>query len=237
MCRFQKHEIALRYFLLGAGWHRAVAAMDYAKAIHTGTRKDGYTPAFAHQVAIANYLRTLMVPAHSPDQRLTRYAGVIYPEETLCAVFLHDTREDGGVSHDEILQIFLAHGHDAQTRDFAARTADAVEYATKKFRGTVKDKDAYFAAIAACPITCLVKGGDRVHNFQTMNALQPDGSPVFGLDKQRDYIAEGRHHFLPMLKAARRAFPAQEGAIENIKHMLLSQIELLEAVHSHWDPA
>lgn len=237
MCRFRKQEIALRYFLLGAGWYHAVAAMDYAKAIHNGTRKDGQTPEFAHQVAIANYLRTLMVPIHSPAQRLTHYAGVLYPEETLAAVFLHDSREDAGISHDEILQIFLARSHDDETRAFAERTADSVEYATKKFRGTVKDKDAYFAAIAACPITSLVKGGDRIHNLQTMNALQIDGTPVFGLEKQRDYIAEGRTYFLPMLKSARRAFPTQEGAFENIKHMLLSQIELLEAVHTRWEPA
>jgi hypothetical protein len=36
---------------------------------------------------------------------------------------------------------------------------------------------------------------------------------------------------LPMLKTARRSFPQQELAYENIKLLLINQIELVRAVH------
>jgi hypothetical protein len=55
---------------------------------------------------------------------------------------------------------------------------------------------------------------------------------VFTIEKQRDYIQETQDYILPALKEARRRFPRQEPAYENIKHMLKSQIELLQAAHS-----
>jgi len=69
-----------------------------------------------------------------------------------------------------------------------------------------------------------VKGADRIHNVQTMLG-------VFDLAKQQEYIHETEEYILPTLKEARRRFPHQEPAYENIKHMLQSQIELLVAVH------
>ena len=55
---------------------------------------------------------------------------------------------------------------------------------------------------------------------------------VFTLQKQEDYLAETKEHFLPMLKRARRAFPRQEPVYENIKHALTGEIALIEAVHA-----
>jgi hypothetical protein len=54
---------------------------------------------------------------------------------------------------------------------------------------------------------------------------------AFDLAKQQEYIQETEEYILPALKEARRRFPHQEPAYENIKHMLQSQIELLSAVH------
>ena len=229
-----KRTIALRYFLAGAGWHHAVTAMEFARGIHDGLRKDGITPEFSHQVSIANYAITLMVPIYSALSHSTHYAGILHPETTLAAVFLHDVREDAGISHDEIVDLFTRQRPDEETLIFAQRTADAVECLTKKFRGSVKTKSAYFDAIAACPVASIVKGADRIHNFQSMNAPCSDGTPVFSLEKQQSYIQEGRDFFLPMLKTAQRHFPSQQAAYENIKHMLLSQIEMLETTHRHW---
>lgn len=48
-------------------------------------------------------------------------------------------------------------------------------------------------------------------------------------DKQREYIEETKHYFLPMLKHAAGLFPMQYLAYMNIRTMLKSQIELLEA--------
>ena len=59
---------------------------------------------------------------------------------------------------------------------------------------------------------------------------------VFKLEKQKEYIREVHDLFFPMLKKARRLFPHQVNAYENIKHILESQIQLIEAVHAATDP-
>ena len=79
----------------------------------------------------------------------------------------------------------------------------------------------YYSEITNCPIASIVKGGDRIHNFQTMTG-------VFTIEKQTKYISECEDFILPMLKKARRKFPSQESAYENIKLVLMSQIELIK---------
>jgi excinuclease ABC subunit A len=59
---FDKRLIALRYTLLGKGYTRSIKALEFARKIHCGTRKDGITPEFQHQVEIALYLTTLKIP-------------------------------------------------------------------------------------------------------------------------------------------------------------------------------
>ena len=66
---------------------------------------------------------------------------------------------------------------------------------------------------------------DVIHNLRTMVG-------VFKLIKQKEYVEEVLRLFLPMIKKARRLFPHQVNAYENIKHMLETQIELIRAVHS-----
>ncbi len=87
-----------------------------------------------------------------------------------------------------------------------------------------KEHDAYFCGIADDAIASLAKGGDRIHNLQTMVG-------VFSREKQLKYVNEVRTQFFPMLKQARRAFPQQERAYENIKHVLEGQIELIEVIN------
>lgn len=58
---------------------------------------------------------------------------------------------------------------------------------------------------------------------------------VFKIEKQKAYIQEVFDLFLPMLKKARRLFPHQVNAYENIKHILQSQIELIQAIHQATD--
>ena len=74
-------------------------------------------------------------------------------------------------------------------------------------------------------IASVVKGADRIHNVQTM-------IDVFTYEKQKEYIRETQEFIVPMLKEARRRFPRQEPAYENIQHVLVSQAELLQAVHN-----
>ena len=195
MNKFDKMRIAMRYWLHGRGYHNAVRAMEFAYRYHTGTRKDGITPEFHHQVSIASYLRTL--------------PGLKYQEEVLAVSFLHDIIED----HKVDLKVISA--------EFGKDIADAVKLLTKK--SVVEndfDVETYFDNMSNCPIASIVKGGDRIHNFQTM-------IDIFTLEKKQNYIDECETYILPMLKEARRRFPEQEPAYENIKLVLMSQIELI----------
>jgi (p)ppGpp synthase/HD superfamily hydrolase len=140
--RFDKQLIALRYWLLGSGFVNALAALEFAAGFHTGLRKDGRTPEFAHQVAITHHVRTL-VP-HLAD-----------PETALCAALLHDVREDYDVAFSEIADRFGS---------AVARSVDAL---TKEFAGVKRPPEAVFAAIAEDPSASVVKPADRVNNQLT----------------------------------------------------------------------
>ena len=133
-----KKIVTLRYWLLGRGYHVALAALEFAAKFHTGTRKDGHTPEFDHQVTIALYIRTI---ADLLD----------YPEETLAAVFLHDVCEDHDVGFDEI------------EAKFGRRIRDAVIRLTKVHRGVKVPPEVYFSKMAEDAIASVVKGADRMH--------------------------------------------------------------------------
>ena len=197
--RHKKLRSAMRYYLQGRKYHNALKAMNFAEAHHNGTRKDLITPEFDHQVRIAHFIRTL------PD--------LMFPEETIATVFLHDTPEDYDVGHEEI------------ELKFGEMVSISTELVTKVHRGTKKHMPTYFDEIAGDPIASIVKGGDRVHNLQSMVG-------VFDEKKQLQYMDEVKRFFLPMLKQARRNFPEQEAAYENLKHMLVSQLQLLEVIHA-----
>jgi len=190
-----KKIVALRHWMLGRSYHIALHALEFAAKFHTGTRKDNVTPEFDHQVTIALYIRT-MVDLLS------------YPEETLAAVFLHDVCEDHDISFDEI------------EAKFGRQIRDAVICLTKVHRGIKVPPEVYFSKMASDEIASVVKGADRMHNMQTMNA-------VFSEDKQVHYISETLDYILPMLKEARRTFTRQEPVYENEKLVLLTQIELI----------
>lgn len=208
MGKFQKKLMTLRVALTNAKYFHALRALEFAHKHHTGLRKDGITPEYQHQVEIALFALTL------PD--------LMYREEVIATILLHDVREDYGVSDSEIRLLFF---NDA---DFSARVANAVENMTKEFRGVKKDEQALFDAMAQDPIASIAKGCDRMHNLQSMVG-------VFKLEKQKEYIREVHDLFFPMLKKARRTFTYQIMAYENIKHILESQIQLIEAVHQATD--
>lgn len=139
---YDKMRVALRYWLLGKGYVRALKAMEFAAARHTGVRKDG-TPEFSHQVWQAQYLRTIA-------------QGLTHPEETFCTVFLHDVVEDHPVPLQEIAE------------RFGPEVAGPVDRMSKVVLGVRKPTDAYFEAMSACPIASVAKGIDRVHNHGSM---------------------------------------------------------------------
>jgi (p)ppGpp synthase/HD superfamily hydrolase len=207
MTKFEKKLLVLRSQLSGPDPDRAysdaLVCLEFAKSHHTGTRKDGVTPEFQHQVEIGLYALTLPV--------------LRWREEVICTIFLHDVREDYGITDAEIMALF------PNDPIKGRRVADAVDAMTKTFRGVVRDEAELFKRMAANPIASIAKGCDRIHNLQTMVG-------VFSVEKMIAYVAEAKALFFPMLKEARKQHAFQRTAYENIKFVLISQIELIEAV-------
>lgn len=204
MTQFKKKLLTLNQQLIGAEYFNALSALDFAMDYHTGTRKDGVTPEFQHQVEIALYALTL--------------ANVKYREEVIATIMLHDVREDYGITEHEILALF-------DDANFAVRVARAVENMTKEFRGSKKDEQELFNLMAVDPIASIAKGCDRIHNLGSMVG-------VFKIEKQKEYLDEVDRLFIPMLKIARKKFRFQHNAYMNILHMMRSQCDLIRAIHT-----
>jgi len=196
MEKFKKKTLTLRQYLHGADYFNALIAMEFAAKYHVGMRKDGVTAEFLHQIEIALYALTL--------------PNLTHREEVITTIMYHDLREDYSITEQEIREQHLS-----ASPDFMNRVCRAVENMTKEWRGVKKDENLLFADMAEDEIASIAKGCDRINNFQSM-------VKVFKLQKQKDYIAEAEALFFPMLKAARRNFPHQGMAYENIKHMLRS---------------
>ena len=197
--RFSKLRISLRYWMLGQcetdrSWLIPLKALDFAERYHCGTRKDGFSPEFLHQLEIAQHLRTLR-------------AVIGQPSLVIAVALLHDVCEDYNIGFEEIEAVF---GKDC---------AQAVQLLTKKHRGTKKPLEQYFDDIATCPVASVVKLADRIHNLSSMVG-------VFTPEKQLAYCQEASTYFLNLLKTAKRSFPEQEAAYENLKSTLMLQIKL-----------
>jgi (p)ppGpp synthase/HD superfamily hydrolase len=177
----------------------AQVALEFARKIHVKFRKDGVTPEFDHQVSIALYALTL------PE--------LMFPAATICAILLHDTPEDYDYSLHEIGSIFRF----PAVRDMSCTAVDCL---TKVFRGIKRDETALFAAMAENPIASIAKPCDRIHNQNTMPG-------VFSAAKMAEQLDETERLILPMTKIARRNFPHQRAAFDNVRFMLKSQIGII----------
>lgn len=199
--RHQKQLVAMRGWLDGRGYYVAADALELVKSLELGTRKDGETPKLHHQLSVGRLIATL-VP------------HLLHAEETVTAAFLHDILEDHGDVWDR----------DKLARRFGSVIADAVWALSKKSNGMVKDYSRYFADMTANPIASIVKLADRAHNLQTMPG-------VFNLEKQATYLEEVERWFYPMIRQARRNFPSQYPAYENLKILLRCQCRLIQHIH------
>lgn len=207
---FEKKLLIVRTYLDAKGYFNALRALEFARRFHKGIRKDGKTPEFDHQLSMA--LHAMSLP------------NLLHPEEVFATIFLHDVPEDYRVGRVEIVTIFTC-------TSFAARVVEAV-YLLNKYEedGTPKNEDAVFAAMARNAIASIVKGLDRSHNLSTMLG-------VFTPKKQIAYCEFAENRILPMMKIARGLFPEQRQSFENLKHMVLSQITLIRAIHAQAQPA
>ena len=199
--RHIKQLAVMRGWLDGKGYFKAADALEYVRQMEQGTRKDGNTPKFHHQLSIARLVSTL-----APH--------LLYPEETITAAFLHDVLEDHG---DVVSREYL------ESR-FGKRVTDAVWNLSKKCNGLTKSYELYFSEMSACPIASVVKLADRAHNVQTMVG-------VFTVEKQKSYLHEVDTYFFPMVRVARRLHPRQYGAYENLKILLRCQAGLIRHMH------
>lgn len=201
---YEKLRTAMRYWLLGAGWHTALKAMEMGLEHHDGDRKNG-NPEFSHQMFQAQYARTL--------------PSLMFPEETLAVIFLHDIVED----HDVPISTIHA--------EFGEMIGNGVDLMSDvDAQGKERPPELYYPAMVASPLASLAKGIDRMHNFQSMLG-------VFDMAKQQRYIEETREHILPMMKAARKKYTQQEPAYQNVKHVLLTQMDLIRAMHNATIPS
>jgi len=199
--RHLKQRAKLKHWLILRGWKKALQAMEFDAALEGDKkRKDGETPSLHHQVSIGRLIYTL-----APH--------LLRPEQTIAVAFLHDVLED--------------YGEEIELDDFARTFGDEIYVATwattKKYRGQEKPYDEYFPALADNPIASIVKLADRAHNIQTMQG-------VFTVDKQRAYIEEVSTWFFPLIRSARRNYPEQYDAYENLKILLRAQVTLLRQV-------
>ncbi len=165
---YQKLFIAMRYWLLGMAENDSryvlpLNALEYAKNIHIGYRKDGKTPEFQHQLEIVHYLRTL-------------YKGLMYAPETMAAAFLHDVPEDYDIAFEELENLF------------GEKVTNAVQLLTKKYRGESKEIEQYFDEMAHCPIASIIKGADRINNHQSMHPVFTDKKQQSYIEETQTYI-------------------------------------------------
>jgi (p)ppGpp synthase/HD superfamily hydrolase len=200
MSKFLKMKIALRHWLLGMGvnepnYLKCVEALDFAIGYHNGLRKDNVTPEFEHQITIAMYIRSISKSLEKPWV-------------TICVALLHDVCEDYDVPYAII------------ENRFGSEVAKSTEAMTKVYLGIHKTDEQYFNGISHDMHASVIKGGDRIHNLQSMCG-------VFSNTKQMEYITEASEGILPAIKIAKRNFPRQEMAYENIKLIMESQIQLI----------
>lgn len=143
--KYEKLFTGLKYFLLGREYFVALKALQFARKYHSGTRKDGFTPEFQHQLEICHYLITL--------------AQVKNQEMVLTAALLHDVMEDYNIPVETM------------NVEFSKDITQIVLRLSKVYQGTKKDLTSYFKEISLCPVASVVKGADRIHNLQTMGGV------------------------------------------------------------------
>ena len=92
---------------------------------------------------------------------------------------------------------------------------------TKKYNGISFDQEEVFKNISNCPISSVVKGVDRINNFQTT-------TDIFTDEKQLKYIREAEVYFFPMLYHAQDRYPSQYDIYQSIISFLDTQIKLIK---------
>lgn len=200
---FEKLFISMQYFLLGLTVHEAEYQVAYDAMMYGSEVHIGF-----RKDGITPEFQHQLEIAHLLR---TLLRCMMFPAETLASVFLHDTPEDYDVEYAEML------------KRFGKKVADATKMLNKyDEQGNPKPLDEYYSAMSGCPICSLVKPGDNGHNQSTMS--------VFTYKKQFEYSLNIRQRSWDMIKVARRFWPQQEAAYENLKFLLRVQYNAVQAM-------
>lgn len=205
LLEYTKKKAALRYRLHGM----ALADKEWYKALLALDFGEKKHPGYRRDKITPAFMHQVEIASYA----LTLLPHLLFPVRTIVAILLHDTPEDTKVTHEEI-------------RDkFGVDTMVDVELLTKEYQGEKKDILVYFEEMSYSPVASIGKGGDRINNQHSM-------AGVFSLAKQIAYCDETRTHFFKMLKTARRLFPQQELAYENIKFILTTQLRIFDSINA-----
>ncbi len=197
---FDQLKLITRSWLAGAHMYKALRAVNLGLDWHDGTRKDGTTPEFVHQLSQIQHVRSL--------------AGIT-PEDLeiiICTIALHDLPED------------KRYGIQWVYSEFGQPVGVPVEKMSKTYFGEQAEQspERYYFDIGNDPHASISKGADRVHNHASMPG-------VFKVEKMLDYMTESDDYVLPMLKQARKNFPHQEIAYTALRHRLREQMYLIRS--------
>lgn len=164
-----------------------------------------------------------ITPEFSHQVHIALYLTTLVPyfrhgEEVIATALLHDVCEDYDVTFEEI------------GASFGPIVRKSVTAMTKDYQGERLPAEHIARLQANDEIASISKGADRIHNQSTAVG-------VFSAPKIEEYVAETRAYILPMLKQARKNFPHQNGAYQNIKTVLTSQVSALEALTAQGENA
>lgn len=197
----RKQRVALLNVMRGMGFHAALRAFTLAEKYHDGLRKDVKTPEFAHQIQIALFLTTLKLDRHNL-------------QSLIIGVLFHDLFEDKSITPEEVLSEMgvinqLDLGDAMAGIDIGVRLS-------KVQNGRKLDMATYMTLVGDDWCSALLKGIDRINNFQSMPG-------VFNLAKQDKYLDEGLA-ILAMMKATRKHNPEVADAFYAVEYTLKLQI-------------
>lgn len=133
---------------------------------------------------------------------MTIEENLVNPVATYIVAFLHDTYEDYPDESKDDLELHFPEYLHYIHRISKIRDGQKIEYSQ------------YFDEMSHCPICSVVKAVDRLQNISSM--IIP-----FSQEKQNRYLLDLDEWFFPMIKTAKRSFPEQTQAYENLKYVLL----------------
>lgn len=198
--RYQKNVSDLKNILIKREWFEAIEILDLCQNIHVGTRKDGITPSFSHQVEMSLFL--------------CKVPKIKFPEDTIITALAHDTPEDYGIEIEKITKCIL-------NKEKRIRIQKSIEALTKEYRGERKKTEDVMNDISNDIIASIVKPIDRIHNQGSMKG-------VFSEQKKCEYINETKSEIIPTLKIAKNNFPYQDIIYRIYNIILKNQIMIFE---------